>query len=254
MAKKRGEVATFAEVATLEEVENDVKDTPVSGDGPPPQLEPDLVGQPTSSAKGRHDDPGDEPVLDRAAIDRDIANGAKAFRELLSNAALDWTRWSATILGLRGLRALAFAKAGSNNMRSQAFRDAIGSLLRMHKYSIYDRIDRQARSDCYRLMDRLEEVDAWYAHLSVDEKMRWKHPSTIVKHCPRQYLSGGMRWHNRPAGKKKPAISFETERLKALLIQVIKRLIKYEPDAAQLLDQVIPSDPDDDIGDLAGSA
>ena len=222
-----------------------------SKDGPPPleiPAAPCLVGQPASSP--HRDDPGDE--LDRAAIDRDIANGAKAFRELLNNAALDWTHWSATILGLRGLRALAFAKAGSNNMRSQAFRDAISSLLRLHKYSIYNRIDRQARSDCYRLMDRLDEVDTWYATLPVDEKMRWKHPSTIVKHCPRQCLSGGMRPHNQKAKGKKPAVTAETERLKALLIQVIKRLTKYEPDALQLLDQVIPSDPDDDVGDLAG--
>ena len=46
------------------------------------------------------------------------------------------------------------------------------------------------------------------------------------------------------------ATSAEIERLKALLIQVIKRLIKYEPDAAELLDQLNPSDPDDGIGDL----
>jgi hypothetical protein len=39
-------------------------------------------------------------------------------------------------------------------------------------------------------------------------------------------------------------------RLKALLIHVIKRLVKYEPDALELLEQLNPSDPDDGLGDL----
>ena len=55
----------------------------------------------------------DTTVLDREALDRDIEAGAKAFRELLRNADLDWTHWSATILGMRGLRSLAYAKAGT---------------------------------------------------------------------------------------------------------------------------------------------
>ena len=39
----------------------------------------------------------------------------------------------------------------------------------------------------------------------------------------------------------KLAVSAETERLKAILIQVIKILMKYEPDTAQgFMDQVMP--------------
>jgi hypothetical protein len=45
-------------------------------------------------------------------------------------------------------------------------------------------------------------------------------------------------------------VSAETERLKALLVQVIKRLAKYEPAALDLLDQLHLSDPDDGVGDL----
>jgi hypothetical protein len=196
------------------------------------------------------DDPQTDQVLDKAAIERDIAAGAKAFQELLRNASLAWTHWSATILGLRGLRALAFAKAGTTNMRSQAYRDAMGALLVLRKYSVYDQIDKQSRSDCYRLMDRLEDVDVWYSKLATDEKLKWKHPTTIAKHVPKEYLSGGMRKHNVPAKVKKPAVTAETERLKALLIQVIKRLTKYEPDAIDLLDQIQPADPEDDIPDF----
>lgn len=194
----------------------------------------------------------DTAVFDKEAIDRDIAAGAKAFRELLNNASLDWAHWSATILGLRGLRTLAFAKAGTNNMQSQAYRDAMGALLSLRKHSVYDQMEKRDRSACYRLMDRLEDVDIWYsAKVSTAEKLRWRHPETIAKHCPKHLLSGTMRRNNQPKRtNKKPIVSFETERLKALLIQVIKRLAKYEPTALDLLDQVHPADPDDGVDDI----
>jgi hypothetical protein len=199
------------------------------------------------------DDTDESPTLDRAAIDRDIAAGAKAGQELLRHAAVDWTHWSALILGLRGLRSLAFAKAGTTKMTSQAYRDAMSSLLSLRKHQIYDQLlDKQTRSDSYRLMDNLEGVDTWYAGLNTADKLRWKHPTTIAKHCPKHLLSGGLRGHNKPPskGKQKPAVSFETERLKALLIAVIKRLTKYEPDAIDLLDQIHAVDPEDRVDDM----
>jgi hypothetical protein len=103
--------------------------------------------------------------LDRAAIDHDIAEGAKAYQALLKNADLDWNYWFKTILGLRGLRALACARAGTANMQSQSYRDAMSYLLTLRKYSIYDQIQKQTRSDCYRLMNRLEDIDTWYSAL-----------------------------------------------------------------------------------------
>jgi hypothetical protein len=203
-----------------------------------------------------NDDDNDEnSPLDRDSIEREIAAGAKAFKALLDNASKDWTHWSATILGLRGLRSLAFEKAGTASMQAQAFRDAMSSLLTLRKYSIYDQIDKQTRSDCYRIMDHLEEVDLWYGSLSRDDKMRWKHPGTIAKHCPKEYLSG-MRKHNQPKkiGKAKPVVSVETERLKALLIQVIQRLAKYEPDALELLNKIYPAEPSDSLDDFLSAA
>jgi Prophage minor tail protein Z (GPZ) len=53
----------------------------------------------------------------------------------------------------------------------------------------------------------------------------------------------------KKASAKKPITSFEIERLKALLLQVIKRLAKYEPDAIDLLDQVTALDPNDELPD-----
>ena len=198
------------------------------------------------------EDDTDNQPLDRVAIDRDIAAGAKAFGELLHRASVDWTHWSATILGLRGLRTLAFDRAGTTNMQSQAYRDAIGGLLTLRKHSIYNQLDKPTRSDCYRLMDRLEEVDVWYAGLDRTDKLKWKHPTTIAKHCPKEYLSGGMRRHNKPtkAGKKKPFVSFETERLKQLLMQAIEIIMEFKPEAAKkLLAQIYPADPNDPIPD-----
>ena len=51
---------------------------------------------------------------------------------------LDWTHWSGNeILGLRSLQvAQAYARAGSTNMRSQAYRDAISYLLTLRKYHV----------------------------------------------------------------------------------------------------------------------
>jgi hypothetical protein len=198
------------------------------------------------------DDSADDPVLDRASIDRDIALGAKAYSKLVDKADLDFTHWSAVILGFRGLRSLAFEKAKTSNMNSQDYRNAMTALLELRKYSIYGQIDKQTRSDCYKLMDHLDEIAAWHAHLPTHDKLRWKHPTTIAKHCPKQFLSGG-RGHNKPPrnkSQKKPVVTFETERLKALLIQVIKKLAKYEPDALDLLDQVMPRDPEDSVADI----
>ena len=204
------------------------------------------------TAPADHGDDDNQP-LDWAEIDHDIAAGAKAFGELLRNAGRDWTHWSATILGLRGLRTRAFAKAGTTNMQSQVYRDAMSALLVLRKHAIYDQMKKQDRSDCYRLMDRLEDVDVWYSGLANDDKLRWKHPGAVAKHCPKEYLSG-MRQHNQPKpvrkALKKPPVNPEIERLRALVDQLIKRLAKYEPSALDLLDQLYQADPDDRTDNL----
>jgi hypothetical protein len=208
------------------------------------------------------DDDASETVLDVKAIEADIATGAKAYQKLLNHVADDWNSWSAVILGLRGLRDLAFAKSGTSDIRSWHYRQALAGLMQLKKYAIYDQIGKQTRSSRYKLMDRLDEIDVWYASLSADEKMRWKHPDAIVKHAPKHLVAGAMKGDNKPPAapakdKKKPAVSAESERLRALLIEVIKRLAKYEPEAMALLDQVMPADEarafNDDLEDI-GSA
>jgi len=197
-----------------------------------------------------------DTVLDMESVDADIAAGAKAFKNLMERRTDDWTDWSIIIRGLRALRNLCFAESQTSNIKAWAYRQAMGGKLQMRKYAIYDQIDKQTRSDCYKLMDAVEDISTWYAGLPAADQLRWKHPTTIAKHCPKQYVSG-MRGHNQPkkiAKKPKPIVSAEIERLKALLISVIKRLAKHEPDALDLLDQISPVDPNDRLDDLDGLA
>src|SRR5262245_22358288 len=106
-----------------------------------------------------------ESVLDMESIKDDITAGAKAFGKLLDHASDDWTHWSITIRGLRALRNLAFAQSKTSDIKSWHYRQAIGALLSQRKYAIYDRIDKQTRSVCYKLMDALEEINTWYSTL-----------------------------------------------------------------------------------------
>lgn len=197
------------------------------------------------------DDDDTSEVLDMDAVNAEIIAGARAFEKLLRHASDDWNSWSVTIRGLRALRSLAFDRAGVNDIKSDAYRKQIGGLLELKKYSAYSHLTKQVRSAAYKLMDHIEEIDMWYATLSVDDRMRWKHPESIVKHCPKNLLRDGMRGHNKPPkGKKKPIVNAEVERLRAILIQVIRRLAKYEPKAIELLDEISVADPDDNVDDI----
>src|SRR5215471_12703685 len=188
----------------------------------------------------------DEQQFDMDAINDDIAAGAKALSHLLTHAADDWHRWSITIRGLRGLRDLALAKAHTRDIKSWHYRQQLGALLRLRKHSIYDRIDKQTRSSCYKLLDRLDEIDHWYIALPASDQMRWKHPDSIAKHCPKHLLAGGQHGHNQPkkTGKKKPASTANEEWLRALLIIVIQEFVMpANPQRArELLKQVYPPD------------
>ena len=194
------------------------------------------------------------PKFDHAAIERDIAAGAKMFSDLLRRAGDDWNRWSGTILALRGLRSLASEKSGSTNVRSQAHRNAMSELLKLRKHSIFTQMDNPTRSNCYQLMDHLEEIDEWYASLPRNDKLAWKHPTTIVKHCPKELLARGLKGHNKPPkkGPKKKKGNPEAEALRALLIYIIDKYVQsIDPEeAATLRAKLYQSDPDDSLDNL----
>src|SRR5262249_3743948 len=150
------------------------------------------------------------------------------------------------------LRNLAFNEAHTSDIRSYAYRQKIGELLEKKKYAALAQIDKQTRSTRYKLMDHIEEISVWYASQAPSDQMRWKHPDAIAKHCPKHFVAGGKGGNKPKPGKKKPVIDAEIERLKALLIKVIKRLAKYEPEAVELLDQVTAQDPNDSLDDFTG--
>jgi hypothetical protein len=207
-------------------------------------------------AAPREDEDDADPVLDMKSIDRDIQAGAKAFSKLLSHAADDWKSWSDTIRGLRALRSLVFSQTKTSSINSWHYRDALGKLLHQPKYSAYNHVDAQTRSAAYKLMDSLDEVDVWYKALPVSDKMKWKHPVSVVKHCPNHLVAGG-KGGNKPkkAGKKKRPPTFEEERLRALVIEVIDELMGHDSVAARgYLKRVNPTepepDPDDEIEDI----
>ena len=198
------------------------------------------------------DETNPDGMLDREEVEQEIAEGVKARKALIENKNQTWTHWSVFIRGFRALRSLCFEQAHTSDVRSQAYRTEISRKLKLVKYSAYD-IDSQTRSDCYALMDHIEDIDLWYAALPAEQQLRWTHPQTIRKNCPQHFVGGG-KGHNRPPvkskGKKLKGDTAEVTRLKALLIQVVRRLMKHEPEAAALLEQLYPEDPSDPVDDL----
>jgi len=66
----------------------------------------------------------------------------------------------------------------------------------------------------YKMMDSLGEISAWYAAQKPGDQMRWKHPNTIAKHCPKNLL--WQPGHNVP---KKTVVKWSTG--KQLITSVI---------------------------------
>ena len=149
----------------------------------------------------------DEDVLDMTAINADIAAGARAYGELLKNVTEDWGRWTIIVRGLRALRDLAFAKAHTRDIKSWHYRQELSALLERRPYSVYSHIDKQTRSTCYKLMDRLDEICDWHKTLPANDQLRWKHPtsspSTALSICLRA-ACGSTTSRKRPAKRSEP--------------------------------------------------
>ena len=189
-------------------------------------------------------------AVDEKQAKSEIAAGARGLRELQKTAGRNWTNgWSAVVRGWRGLREMAFKRAGERNPQSQAFRDAMSGLLDSAQNTDYRNIPKETRAAMTKLIGHIDEIDAWYATLSVWDRERWTNPQTIVKHCPPHLLVGPS--HNKPkrkAGPKKRG-NPEAESLRAILIRVVtKYVMPVDPEEAKaLLDSLYQSDPDDDL-------
>lgn len=194
-----------------------------------------------------------DPVYDIPKLEKQADRGAKAYAQLRKEADAKWQQWEITIAGLAALSDLVSAKTGTRNRRSDAYRTEISRQMNRPRWAVYREMRPKERSACYALMDHLAEVSLWHAGLDQSDKVRWQHPETIVKHCPSHLLSdSGRNEPKKPRNKKGPKkrmVSAEEDRLRKLLLAVIKALMKYEPETAQkLMDEVMPQGvPDDDL-------
>lgn len=201
------------------------------------------------------------PNFDRTAIDQEISDGAKALKHLQQHASQDWHSWSIVIRGLRALRTLALHESGADNVASGEYRKAFTRIVSLKKYEMYDRdpIDKQARTACYKLMNRIEDVDLWYNGQPVASRLRWKHPETIAKHCPPEFLEGGMLDKKKPAAKAKKkakGLNAEAKRLLDLLLRTLAVLKNYDREAADAIYAELPTpeDPSDELDDVFPAA
>jgi hypothetical protein len=199
----------------------------------------------------------DDFVIDKAEAEAEAAQGNRTLMKLVAHASDDWDSWSVVIAGWRALRSLAFARARTTNTKSQAYRDAMSELLRRKSHAAYDTIDKPTRSYMSRLCDNIEEINIWHAALPANDRLKWKHPQAIAKHCPKHLLAGGQRGHNKPkrVGKKKTASSTEEDRLRKILVALIREFVMpANPQRADaLLKLVYPGgeeDLDDDLDDI----
>jgi hypothetical protein len=195
-----------------------------------------------------------DAMIDKEACEHDAKVGAQALQNLRKTAHDDFTSWAAAIRGLRGLRELAFAKTGTRDIKSFHYRQEIGALLGQARYAVYSDIDRPTRSSCYKLMDRIDDIAVWYAGLSSNDQLRWKHPDTIAKHCPPQYLSNGIG-HNQPKpnGKKKRPETANEERLRDIILNAMAALKRQDiGKAIALLEGVYQPDFDDSLKGTIG--
>jgi hypothetical protein len=198
----------------------------------------------------------DDPVIDKARAEAEADKGNRTLVKLLNHASDDWASWSITIVGWRALHSLAFAKAHTTNTSSQAYRDAMGALLRKKSHAAYDQIDRPTRSYMSKLCDRIEDIDIWYGGLPATDRLKWKHPQAIAKHAPKHLLAGGLRGHNwpKPTSKEKSTSPAEEDRLRALLIALIREFVApmNQGRADALLAQVYPAGEQDLNDSLEG--
>lgn len=201
------------------------------------------------------------PNFDRTTIDEEIANGARALRDLNKHASQDWHSWSIVIRGLRALRTLALHESGAESVNSGEYRKAFTRLVGMRKYEMYDHdpIDKQARTACYKLMNRIEDVDDWYNGRPIGERLRWKHPETICKHCPPEFLEAGMVDKKKPAAKAKKkakGLNAEARRYLDILLRILPVLAKHEPELVQQIYAELPTpeDPSDDLDEVFPAA
>jgi hypothetical protein len=198
-------------------------------------------------AEHDEDDGGATGAIDEKLAKAEIAAGARALKNLAKSAGHNWSQgWSIAIRGWRGLRDLAFKRAGVRETKSQAYRDAMGALLDTGQGADYKAIPKDTRAAMSKLIGHIDEIDAWHATLSTWDRERWTNPQTIVKHCPPHLLVGsGHNKRPQPSRAKKPKGStWDADLFRSILMEVIREFVlPVNPErAAELLKRIEEAD------------
>jgi hypothetical protein len=183
-------------------------------------------------------------------IENDILIGAKYHQTLLKSAAGDWEKWKGVITGWQALKVKAIATCGTSDVKSNAYQRAMSKLMERDPYSEYGHINKSTRSAMTRMMDHIEEIDRWHTRLSSKEMLAWNNPQTIVKHCPKEFLTNPQ--HNLPPkAKKKKDGGGSSDRYRSFAVKIINETKKTDPKRAkELQDQLDKLDLNEDLGGL----
>jgi hypothetical protein len=73
-------------------------------------------------------------------------------------------------------RAGAMHRAGTNKPAGRHYNSEFGSWLAEHRL---DRVDKAARSNLFKVLDRRDEVLAWREELPADKRLQLNHPTTV---------------------------------------------------------------------------
>jgi hypothetical protein len=183
-------------------------------------------------------------------IENDILIDARYHQTLLKSAAGDWEKWKGVIIGWQALKLKAIATCGTSDVQSDAYKKAMTKLMQRDPYSEYGHINKATRSAMTRMMDHIEEIDRWHTKLSSKEMLNWNNPQTIVKHCPKEFLTNPQ--HNLPPkNKKKKEGGGSSDRYRKILLEIIKETEETNPERAnKYKEKLNKADLNEDLGGL----
>jgi regulator of replication initiation timing len=89
-----------------------------------------------------------------------------------------WTDWIAVGEGMMIGRQQAMHEAGTNQPKGRGFNVVFGKWLKDHKF---DDMDESDRAKLFKIMESRAEVEAWRETLTLTDKMRLNHPSSVYR-------------------------------------------------------------------------
>lgn len=142
----------------------------------PPSKE--VVAKRAASYRVGRSNPRPEPRLmtDADIEKRDIELAQDAWVQLKTKP--DWDRWITVGRVIETAQRHAMRESNSNRPSGKAYSAVFGKWLRENKF---DDLDKGTRSNLMDCMASLVEIEAWRKTLSDDKRMKFNHPSTVLR-------------------------------------------------------------------------